>query len=509
MLGVMKISVSLLLLFVAPFSAHSIEQTVLQPQQVVQKRIAIIGGGAAGTSAAFWISNVFGNRINVSTTLYERSDYLGGRSTVVPIKGDPKYGYIELGASIFVPVNYNLMNATQRFNLTLTTLVDKNISEKIGVWDGQQFLFQESNSGWFDKVRAVWRYGLTPLKVKKMVSDVTSRWLKVYDNAPAFTNMDQLVKALDLKREIEMTAANYYAAEKGLNERYLREIVQSATRVNYGQDLDELHALGSHISMAAAGAHSIKGGNFKIFEEFALRSGADIRLDTVVKDIQTSVEYDDNCNSITQYILQTSDGAMESFDAVIIAAPLQSTNLKSFRSPKYPKYKKIHVTLVAGRPNPTKFGKKISNVPTTIVTTGAPYLEHFENGTQPFTTFAQHKFVKQTKETVVKMFSAKRMEEDELNRLFFARSWTYRKQWDAYPELRTVETADWMPIVLDGNTEDGIDAPGIFYVNSFESLFSTMESQTVASKNIVRLLHQEWCTKEGDCPEFVDGWGLH
>ena len=101
----------------------------------------------------------------MSTTLYERSSYLGGRSTVVPIKGDPKYGYIELGASIFVPVNYNLMNATQKFNLTLTTLVDKNISEKIGVWDGQQFLFQESNSGWFDKVRAVWRYGLTPLKV--------------------------------------------------------------------------------------------------------------------------------------------------------------------------------------------------------------------------------------------------------------------------------------------------------------------------------------------------------
>jgi prenylcysteine oxidase/farnesylcysteine lyase len=70
----------------------------------------------------------------------------------------------------------------------------------------------------------------------------------VYENAPAFINMDQLVKALDLKREIEMTAADYYAAEKGLNERYLREIVQSATRVNYGQDLDELHALGSHVS---------------------------------------------------------------------------------------------------------------------------------------------------------------------------------------------------------------------------------------------------------------------
>jgi prenylcysteine oxidase/farnesylcysteine lyase len=72
---------------------------------------------------------------------------------------------MELGASIFVPVNYNLMNATKKFNLTLTTLVDRNISEKIGVWDGEQFLFQETSSGWFDKVRAIWRYGLTPFKV--------------------------------------------------------------------------------------------------------------------------------------------------------------------------------------------------------------------------------------------------------------------------------------------------------------------------------------------------------
>lgn len=63
--------------------------------------------------------------------------------------------------------------------------------------------------------------------------------------------MSQVVKVLGLEKETEMTAAEYYAAENGLNERYLREIVQSATRVNYGQDLDELHALGSHVSCNA------------------------------------------------------------------------------------------------------------------------------------------------------------------------------------------------------------------------------------------------------------------
>lgn len=145
--------------------------------------------------------------------------------------------------------------------------------------------------------------------------------------------------------------------------------------------------------MAAAGAKSVKGGNFQIFEEFALRSKADIRLDTVVKDIQTSLEYNEDGEVVTRYILESDSGHMESFDAVIIAAPLvrslhhcssfnettnsclyqQSTNLKCFQRPQYPKYKKVHVTLIAGVPNPTKFGKSSSDVPSTIVTTGPPY----------------------------------------------------------------------------------------------------------------------------------------
>jgi prenylcysteine oxidase/farnesylcysteine lyase len=70
------------------------------------------------------------------------------------------------------------------------------------------------------------------------------------------------------------------------------------------------------------------------------------------------------------------------------------------------------------------------------------------------------------------MFSAKRMQEEHLDELFFTRSWTYRKQWDAYPVLSTIKNSQWMPIVLDGNTENGIDTSGIFYANSFESLFS-------------------------------------
>ena len=43
-------------------------------------RLAIVGAGAAGSSAAFWISKAkerFG--LNVDIDVYERNDYIGGR----------------------------------------------------------------------------------------------------------------------------------------------------------------------------------------------------------------------------------------------------------------------------------------------------------------------------------------------------------------------------------------------------------------------------------------------
>ena len=132
------------------------------------------GGGAAGTSAAYWLKNAFPSGksgIQVSTTLYERNDYLGGRSTVVPIKDDPSLGLIELGASIFIERNYNLMNATERFGLERKRMTeDRKKMRGLGIWDGKQFLFEESGNDYWDTVKVLWRYGYSPVKVQHFIA---------------------------------------------------------------------------------------------------------------------------------------------------------------------------------------------------------------------------------------------------------------------------------------------------------------------------------------------------
>lgn len=76
------------------------------------------------------------------------------------------------------------------------------------------------------------------------------------------------------------------------------------------------------VSMAAAGAWSTEGGNFRIFEEFAKRSGANIHLNTRVLSIRNSTEIDDQGNAVGRYLLATDKDENQVFDAVIIATPL-------------------------------------------------------------------------------------------------------------------------------------------------------------------------------------------
>lgn len=135
-------------------------------QPVVAKipRIAIIGAGAGGSSAAFWISKAkerFG--VNVEVDVYEREAYIGGStlnrfsdfglsslinpsftgSTTVYPYDNTSLPPLELGASIFVAANKNLWRASDEFNLTRREFEQGG---QTGIWDGQELLFSVRNS---------------------------------------------------------------------------------------------------------------------------------------------------------------------------------------------------------------------------------------------------------------------------------------------------------------------------------------------------------------------------
>ena len=117
-----------------------------------------------------------------------------------------------------------------------------------------------------------------PLRVQATVDKFVSLYTPA---SPSWSNITELATVLGWGDLVAQTSAEYLDAQ-GIYPKFSREIIEAATRVNYGQNLDEIHALEGTVSMAASGASSVKGGNFQIFKHFLGQSGANVFLNTSV-----------------------------------------------------------------------------------------------------------------------------------------------------------------------------------------------------------------------------------
>jgi len=71
----------------------------------------VAGAGAGGASTAYHLRKfAAASGFAVNITVFERNDYIGGRSTTVDVYDDPM-NPAELGASIFVKANHILESA--------------------------------------------------------------------------------------------------------------------------------------------------------------------------------------------------------------------------------------------------------------------------------------------------------------------------------------------------------------------------------------------------------------
>lgn len=241
---------------------------------------------------------------------------------------------------------------------------------------------------------------------------------------------------------------------------------------------------------AGHGTWALEEGNFRIFEEFASRSGADVRLDTKVTAIYNVTEFDQIGKPVHRYAVQTSDGAHQVFDDVVLASPLALSDIQfGFPAERHHRdYHVVHVTLVAGHINPHYFGKdNIDKTPTFVITTGHPLgkqdtqvlviiltlyqlykVKNFQDGSAPFQTFSVHRQL-DNGEQVIKIFSSHELNEEELDGLFLNKSWTFRKKWHAFPELYPItDEHQFVPFVLRMEGEEN----GIIYTSAFENFIS-------------------------------------
>ncbi|WVQ94044.1 hypothetical protein IAU59_001122 [Kwoniella sp. CBS 9459] len=474
------------------------------------KRVAIIGAGASGTSTAFFLSRaarVVERRLGLDKgrllgeiVVYDREGYVGGRSTVVYPHGDERLRWQELGGSIFVDANKNMMRAAKHFNLTV---IDPSYGAAgLGVWDGTQFLFTTSDSdtttsNWLDSAKALWRYGpLSPMRTKSAVKSLVDRFLKLYDpvhmrQRGAVDSVEDFAEDLGLGNEYTTRTGDDWArAVLKVGDKWLYEIMGGSTRVNYATDISSIHALGAGVSMATSGASQIEGGNFQVFRNMLEASGATVHLGTEVTDIVPLHKADESPSFHVQSN-KTKINDEEPFDAVFFAAPWGSSRISKKIAqdfdhpiPSQP-YVRLHVTYLTTaqpHPQPSFFGlPEGSFVPNTIITSSSA-----KGSAIPPARFQSISWHGETypgsKEYAVKIFSLTRLNQRFLYEMLGEEpSWLLRKEWDSYPKLRPINAyAPVQPI------------KGFHYLAAQEAWVSTMETQTISGREAVARVVQDW-----------------
>jgi prenylcysteine oxidase/farnesylcysteine lyase len=107
-------------------------------------------------------------------------------------------------------------------------------------------------------------------------------YLSLYaQDTPRWERVEDASSALGFGNLVSSTTAEYLLS-KGVAANYISEVVEAATRVNYAQDTDVIHALEGACSMAVDNAAGVAGGNFQLFEQFLKRSKATVFLNTTV-----------------------------------------------------------------------------------------------------------------------------------------------------------------------------------------------------------------------------------
>jgi prenylcysteine oxidase/farnesylcysteine lyase len=257
--------------------------------------------------------------------------------------------------------------------------------------------------------------------------------------------------------------------------------------------------------MATNGAMQIDGGNWQIFAHMLKASRAVVHLNTSVARI--SKQQDD------RYEVTTSTGQTSVFDDVILAAPLQYSDLVIHPSPHHVPdeipYTKLYTTLFASpfRLNQEAFNLDASTlVPQYVLTTlppseipvdgvGSPNFYSIslsDAGINPESTPLRLEYI-------YKIFSPARVnatflshilgqsvsnEEAEHGNVNGTVSWIHHKLWYSYP--REYPRVTFEEIKLDD---------GLWYTSGIESFISTMETSALSGKNVARLIRDEWAAK--------------
>ncbi|XP_063304725.1 prenylcysteine oxidase 1-like [Pelobates fuscus] len=449
-------------------------------------RIAVIGAGIGGSSAAYFLRHKYGKHIQID--VFEKGE-VGGRLATVDMEG----AQYEAGGAVIHPLNLHMKTFVKELGLH----VRSPTSSIVGIYNGDDFVFQESNWFLINIIKMLWYYGLNFIRMYMWVEDMLDKFMRIYRYQTfeySFSSTESLLHALggnDFITKLNMTI-DENMQKAGFSQKFIDEIVGPAMRVNYGQGVKINGFVGS-VSLAGtdSGLWAIEGGNKLVCSGLIYASKAQL-IKGIVTSVEEKIRPMKSGGTVKLYELsyETSAGSqLGLYDIVIIATPLNrglsEITFLGFDPPieTFSKhYQQTVATFVHGRINTSFFGCAKPCELSEVLTTSNPKLF--------FSSIGAVAPVKETESPypgglkIWKVFSPQPLTKDQLNLLFESHHAVKVKTWLAYPHYDPPEKMP--PIILHDR---------IYYLNSIEWAASAMEMSAISAKNIALLSHHRWYGK--------------
>ncbi|XP_067879542.1 prenylcysteine oxidase 1-like isoform X2 [Heterodontus francisci] len=374
---------------------------------------------------------------------------------------------------------------------------DKHPDHLLAVYDGEEFVFEESE--WFlvNVIKLIWRYGFDYLRVKRWAESYLHMFMKIYQyqsEGYCFTSVEKLLHGLGDEEFVQMTKHSIdQALQKiGISQRFMKEMVDPIMRLSSGHRVN-ISAFAGMISLigTASDLWTVEGGN-KLICSGLLYSAKVNLIQGKVISIDTKRRPQRNGELVLLYEVNYTEGAdtaYSMYDIVIMAAPFHpgksQVRLRAFSQPisfTSGRYRQTFITLVEGSLNASYFGCRGSGPfrPTAVGTTANSRSSVLgASVSRPVTAAPDDRL--STSAPVWKVLSPQPLGQEQLSQLFPSREALREARFLSQPRYSPSDESP--PFILHDH---------LYYLNAIEWAASTLEIMALSAKNAALLSHHRW-----------------
>jgi hypothetical protein len=299
------------------------------------ERIAIIGAGIGGASAAFNIHELNVNLPPQSVTIFESEFSVGGRvqsAYLYPLEGGLKT--IEDGATHFFADDWCLVSAMQQVGLKPrdTSWLIAHLAEGNTRTD---LRCNAESTSWKTLLRGRWKYGQSWGLLHSAVQSALQSWNSF--GAPHKGPFSSTLKELKTAGLMENVCgrSTTYLNNLTISQELQMDMIQPCTRGRFSDDLSDISGLSALIAAGKSNRISIDNGNSRLIERMINLSEAHLRLGFLVTAISPGFsrryKLSITRSSLNEAVQEAAEDEDFEFDAVILATPLSKSRIDTAR----------------------------------------------------------------------------------------------------------------------------------------------------------------------------------